>query len=309
MVELNNILNHSLCGLNERPSREVVKDLIFQLQKAKTTHTCESWKTACETIVQKHELHTILMEDPYTRRAFQKPRGYPGDGVMMDYLYFGSRSDYIFPDDISTLGRYVFMETVGCPSGQAVRNRRKIIARYVDMVASNRCEPFILSLAAGHLREANLSQSLIKGKIARWLALDQDISSLKVIQQQYERFPEILPAKCSVKDLLNGEKSFRGYDFIYTAGLFDYLTDQLAATLVENLFARLSPGGRLLISNFASDSAESAYMEACMNWWLKYRSEEEMEAIIRNVPKGKLKRKRLFRDKTGRIIFYSIIKK
>src|SRR4051794_26007505 len=34
-----------------------------------------------------HPLRNLLHEDPFTFRAFSKPRGYAGDAVMMDYIY------------------------------------------------------------------------------------------------------------------------------------------------------------------------------------------------------------------------------
>src|SRR5207344_1382702 len=34
-----------------------------------------------------HPLRRLLHEDPFTYRAFSKPRGYAGDAVMMDYIY------------------------------------------------------------------------------------------------------------------------------------------------------------------------------------------------------------------------------
>ena len=38
---------------------------------------------------QSHPIWQLLMEDPYTRRAFEKPRGYAGDAVMLDFVYSG----------------------------------------------------------------------------------------------------------------------------------------------------------------------------------------------------------------------------
>ena len=34
-----------------------------------------------------HEVFKLLQQDPNTRRAFDKPRGYAGDAVMLDYYY------------------------------------------------------------------------------------------------------------------------------------------------------------------------------------------------------------------------------
>ena len=34
-----------------------------------------------------HPIRDLLHQDPFTYRAFAKPRGYAGDAVMMDYIY------------------------------------------------------------------------------------------------------------------------------------------------------------------------------------------------------------------------------
>ena len=34
-----------------------------------------------------HPVRDLLLMDPFTYRAYSKPRGYAGDAVMMDYIY------------------------------------------------------------------------------------------------------------------------------------------------------------------------------------------------------------------------------
>jgi len=35
---------------------------------------------------RRHPLHKLLLESPFTRRAYDKPRGYAGDAVLMDLI-------------------------------------------------------------------------------------------------------------------------------------------------------------------------------------------------------------------------------
>src|SRR6185436_19111629 len=46
----------------------------------------DEWKTVCEE-ARQHSLHDLLLESPFTRRAYSKPRGYAGDAVLMDLIY------------------------------------------------------------------------------------------------------------------------------------------------------------------------------------------------------------------------------
>jgi hypothetical protein len=47
----------------------------------------------------------LIQEDPFTRRAFEKPRGYPGDAALLDYVYDGVNAAASLPVTTSNLGR------------------------------------------------------------------------------------------------------------------------------------------------------------------------------------------------------------
>ena len=45
-----------------------------------------TWKSL-QPAALRHPLRDVLHSDPFTRWAFEKPRGYPGDAVLLDYTY------------------------------------------------------------------------------------------------------------------------------------------------------------------------------------------------------------------------------
>lgn len=53
--------------------------------------------------------------------------------------------------------------------------------------------------------------------------------------------------------------------------------------------------GKLLIANFAPGIPDRGYMEAMMSWWLLYRNEEDMQALV-DVPDGLVERITIERD-------------
>jgi SAM-dependent methyltransferase len=148
-------------------------------------------------------------------------------------------------------------------------------------------------------------------RLGRFLALDQDRERLAVVDQELGPFGvETVPSP--VKSLLKGELRFEAMDFVYAAGLYDYLSQPVAIQLTQVLFSMLRPGGRLLLANYADPPADSnfkAYMEAFMDWWLLYREESEVDEWSQGIPRAALDERRLFRDDTGNLLYLELIRR
>ena len=63
-------------------------------------------KSATED-VRRHSIFAQLLADPMTRQAFRKPRGYPGDADLIDFIY-GSESSVAGLDAASPTGRAIY---------------------------------------------------------------------------------------------------------------------------------------------------------------------------------------------------------
>ena len=74
------------------------------------------------------------------------------------------------------------------------------------------------------------------------------------------------------------------FDFIYAAGLYDYLPPPIAEALAALTFGMLKSGGRLLISNAIDTVKDAGYMELFMDWWLVYRSSDEVSSLLSRLP-------------------------
>ncbi|WP_298429110.1 class I SAM-dependent methyltransferase [Ottowia sp.] len=164
----------------------------------------------------------------------------------------------------------------------------------------------ILSVACGHLREVELSTHARAGDFDTFVAMDQDVESLRTLQADYGTLG-IQACPASVRDLLKGRVApilqSPPFDLIYAAGLYDYLDEEAARALTAMLFARLKPGGRLLVTNFMPDLPDSAYMEAMMDWWLIYRGDEDMRRLAPPGAAGV----RLFTDPDHAIVFMDLL--
>ena len=102
---------------------------------------------------------------------------------MMDYIY-GLGEAVQAAREATPLGRAIFEYMGTRPSARAVRYRRQLIAGLIDRVAAGG-EAAVLALAAGHLREAELSDAVQTGRIRDFVAFDQDEASLAVVARDY----------------------------------------------------------------------------------------------------------------------------
>ena len=69
------------------------------------------------------------------------------------------------------------------------------------------------------------------------------------------------------------------YDLIWSAGLFDYLTDRLFTRLVRSLLPFVNEGGEVVVGNFSEFNASRDYMELMGDWYLEHRSEERLRSL------------------------------
>ena len=247
---------------------------------------------------------TRFQEDPFTNHAYSRPRGYPGDAGLLDFIY---RSDAIAPDRVSEAGLAVFRAMRVAAAPTAVRNRQAIVARAVDTAALELGRPLrIASLGCGHLAEAEAMAALDAGAIERLWAIDQDAASIAEVHRRFPS-PAVVGVRASVKEFLRGRvPEICDLDFFYAAGLFDYLPERAAKCLVRRMFERLRPGGRLLVANFLTGIPDRAYMEAVMDWWLLYRTEDEVAALDAELDAAHIAAKHVFVEPERNIAFLEL---
>lgn len=253
----------------------------------------------------EHPLQRLLHQDPFTYRAFSKPRGYAGDAVMMDYIYgLGEASSAA--RDATPLGRAILAHMSTRPSARAVRYRRRLLASLIDRTA-DRGGDSVFALAAGHLREVELSRAVQGGELSSFVAMDQDAASLAVVARDYARLG-IRAVSGSVRHVLSGKANPGPFDFVYAAGLFDYLGAPVATALTRTLFDMTRPGGMLLIPNFKTGARDTGYMEAFMDWHLIYRDHDDMRALAAALPAAAVADVDVFDDDDETITFMLVSK-
>ncbi|MEN9630158.1 MAG: hypothetical protein RJA10_3386 [Pseudomonadota bacterium] len=227
---------------------------------------------------RSHPLHALVQQDPYTRRAADKPRGYAGDAVMLDHVYRGQP-----PEGTSDVGRRVFTCTTRSGMGLSVLYRRVLLRSLIDDVVASVDGGRILSVASGHCRELGGSGVQNPAFRGEFIALDQDGQSCELVAAE-QAGHRVRVLHQGVRDLMmrspsGGGETLGTFDLIYSAGLYDYLPEPMARRLTRRLLDLLAPGGRLLIANFLPGGSGRGYMELFMDWTLIVRDATELQAL------------------------------
>jgi extracellular factor (EF) 3-hydroxypalmitic acid methyl ester biosynthesis protein len=264
----------------------------------------EDWRRYVADHVLIHRLREVIHTDPFTYRAFAKPRGYAGDAVMMDYIY-GYYDNNVA---LCETGRRIFEFATKTAAPQAVRFRRGVLAEIIDATARRADRPIdVVAVAAGHLREMDLAEAPRRGA-ARVLAMDQDEESLELVKRDYARLGVDTRA-ASVRHILAGRIPVPPADLAYTAGLYDYLPDAAATRLTSIMFDSLRPGGTLLVVNFLPNILDVGYMESLMDWHLIYRTDDDMRRLTTDISTCDVARVEQFHDPFDNITFLQVTKR
>lgn len=251
---------------------------------------------------RRHPLHALLLESPFTRRAYEKPRGYAGDAVLMDLIY-----GLVSPArSLSPLGGMLYGYEFDSPCFQSVRKRRALLAAEIDRVAAGSGER-VLAVASGHLREVEWSRAA-HARAVTITALDQDRDCLRAIDRDYADY-RVATVPASVGDLLRRAFDPSPFDLVYAAGLYDYLPDDLARSLTATLFRLLSPGGRLLIANFTPATHDAPFMETFMDWRLLYRTPQQLRELAASIPPADIAGVDQFCDDNQHVAYMRVVKR
>jgi extracellular factor (EF) 3-hydroxypalmitic acid methyl ester biosynthesis protein len=246
----------------------------------------------------RDEVGAYFWKSAVLRRCWEKPRGYAGDFLMMEALY---RRE---PEGNTPLELWMDSWALELPGFQAVRNRRDLLATM---------------LREEHARGARRMMNVASGSapelvaVAREVAfdsvtlLDQDQGALDAALGHFNRVGA-LPATrhqslrlwCgSVLELLRNRSDLpqNSQDFIYSIGLFDYLTERFARRLTTKIWEGLAPGGLLVVGNFNSDNPMHLFTESALDWYLIYRNPAQMLQLVKGLPG--LKRAEVLTEDTG----------
>ena len=240
----------------------------------------------------RRQLWNFVLCSALMARTNLKPRGYAGDSEMMKMIYL---DDY---QGDTTFCKLMQKYTVGVPAAQSVRNRRTLIMEMLRKFRQTNClapqeKIKILSVACGPAFEVeDILRSPEDFEKYHFTLLDQDTRALNEatrfisnIEEKYDARAIIDYVNISVRFML-GKKPFKTgpskFHFIYSMGLFDYLSTPVAKAIINKLYQMLIPGGELVVGNFHVSNPSRPFMEYWGDWHLIHRTEQELKNLLSN---------------------------
>ena len=236
----------------------------------------------------RRNLHSHLLCSPFAYRTYHKPLGYAGDYGMVNMILldpFQGSSLY------AKLINAWFLNQL---PAQAHRNRIKFLKRKLTeetlRVAGRKrpVEVFNLGCGPAHELQEWLGESELSDRV-RFTLLDFNEETIRYAQQtltncaaRSHRQTAFQWQKKTVQQLLKEtmrqEKSPADgkFDFLYCAGLFDYLPDSVCKQLVGVFYKWLAPGGLLLVTNVDGSRPFRNKLEFILDWNLIYRNAQQL---------------------------------
>lgn len=239
----------------------------------------------------KRHIHPLVLCSPFAYRTFYKPLGYAGDYEMVNMLLRDPQ------EGSSIFAKVLNVWFISQPPAQAHRNRiayltRKLVEETLRVKAEGRVAK-IYNLGCGPAQE--IQDFFSKGEIcdsAQFVLLDFNDETLQHAQsviegvkRRYQRRTPIQWVKKSVVQLLKSGAKVQTnsienkHDFIYCAGLFDYLPDRVSKDLMNIFYTMLAPGGLLVTTNVDTSNPIRYMLDYVLEWHLIYRNGRQMLAL------------------------------
>lgn len=208
-------------------------------------------------------------------RGRQKPLGYAGDYLMIDWIYTKKACP-------SGTGAFwdEFFHRQAAPT--AVRNRKEYFINLFGQLCRQRGKGIsVLNLASGSCRDVaeaiERTAPLSRGSLFHCVDVER-----KAVEYASMLLQPHLPAVALQWQIASVFKfrTNRQYDLVWSAGLFDYLNDDAAVMLLRKMWGCVNVGGTMVIGNFHPNNPNRNYLEWCGGWFLIHRTGHDLTSLF-----------------------------
>jgi hypothetical protein len=217
----------------------------------------------------REKIKTVLNENTLIGHGFVKPYGYPGDFNLIYKIY---------QFDINEDPRYknwdLFFQNQ--PAANAVRNRKKFFIKYCKELVLKKEDAKVLILGSGPAEDVNEFLTNYQGdNNISFELIDFDQCAINFSTKMNEKFNGQITYNTINALRFN---SYKLYDLIWSAGLFDYFKDKHFTFLIRKYINCITEDGEMVISNFSTKNPTKKFMEV-IDWNLNHRTESDLFRI------------------------------
>lgn len=262
----------------------------------------------------KHRFRSVIdswvTESELYKRGIEKPRGYPGDYLLLEKIYDNR-------PESRGVGYYYDRHFLNNSYAGSVRKRKDKMVEILGDFIKNANLPSvkILNLASGSCREIKeLFEKLIQVKgTVKIACIDHDEEALKYSQKTLNNLPKNVQVVFMKENVItmperqtDFTESLGRQDLIYSLGLIDYVPDRILKNMLKFWFGLLAPEGRLILTHKDRDRDPQAPLvpDWFCDWKFIPRNEEHLVSLVKDSIKNA--HFKLERDATGKIIFLSV---
>lgn len=224
-----------------------------------------------EVLAYAQDITHRYLEGTMQARALGKKFGYSGDFEIIEAIYTLQTAQE------PHLRRWdLYFHSQAAPN--AVRNRKAYFHQLLNSHTAGRSKARlnVLNVASGPARDVREWVLDNPEREVLFDCVDAEIHAIEHAKRLCAPFAQrveffhrnvlrFLPAK--------------GYELVWSAGLFDYLTDRTFVYLLKALMAVTKRGGEVVVGNFSDFNPSRDYMELLGDWVLQHRTRDHLREL------------------------------
>jgi extracellular factor (EF) 3-hydroxypalmitic acid methyl ester biosynthesis protein len=252
-------------------------DVISNYRKSLSLEEDEKYKRAFRKF---ENLLDLLHECPFGKYVNDKPRGFPGDFVTQEMIILGR--NYSDHQNLGTtpLGKLLSLLTYRMAACAANEYRLDFIKHHI--AGSGKA---LASIGSGSgIEYWDMDQKFLKSLDVFLLDMDEGALGSAIYHIPVNSNFRFYQANL-LKFILGKDKDeiMGTRELIYLLGLLDYFPVKQSSRIVSKLWENVKPGGKMILTNAHPSNPTRLWMEYVSEWYLIYKTREEMMLIVENL--------------------------